>query len=323
MALNPIKGRIIKPHLVLAYGPDGVGKSEFGASAPKPYFLAAENGTNELNVDRESVPTFAKFGELLHDLADSPYETAVVDTLDWMESVVNAEVLRTKKLSNGKTAESIEDYGYGKGYVHAMEFWEQVFPLMDMLLEKGKNVILLGHSLVKKFEDPATPQGYERYQVKLHSSPNCDVAAMFREYTDTVLFINYETATVEDDKRRAFGGNARFMYTERRPGFDAKNRFGLPFQIPYLRGQGWKAYTAAVAAARASGASVAGVTPESLLALAEQITKPERKANVLAAIKEAGLDPAKLATLHNRLLLTLSGGKDAAPNQGVAKLEAI
>src|SRR5215472_5569935 len=55
-------------------------------------------------------------------------------------------------------------------------------------------------------------------------------AALVREAADAVLFARFETELVKTNgKTRAYGEGNRIMYTESRPGWDAKNRFNLPF----------------------------------------------------------------------------------------------
>ena len=52
---------------------------------------------------------------------------------------------------------------------------------------------------------------------------------MLKEWADMVLFANYKTYVVEDDKtksKKAQGGK-RVMYTTHNPCWDAKNRYGL------------------------------------------------------------------------------------------------
>ena len=49
-----------------------------------------------------------------------------------------------------------------------------------------------------------------------------------------LLFCNYKTRLVEgaDGRMKASGGKARLMYAERSAAWDAKNRFGLPEEMP-------------------------------------------------------------------------------------------
>ena len=67
-------------------------------------------------------------------------------------------------------------------------------------------------------------------------------AALIREAVSTVLFANFETIARKEKgakKAKAFGDGRRVMFTERRPAFDAKNRFDLPFEMDLS----WKAFT--------------------------------------------------------------------------------
>jgi len=66
-----------------------------------------------------------------------------------------------------------------------------------------------------------------------------------REAADAVLFARFETELVKTNgKTRAYGEGNRIMYTESRPGWDAKNRFDLPFCMPL----DWKTFGDAIRA---------------------------------------------------------------------------
>ena len=45
-------GKVFKPYIVTIFGPEGVGKSTFGAEAPNPIFACTEDGSNHLDVIR-------------------------------------------------------------------------------------------------------------------------------------------------------------------------------------------------------------------------------------------------------------------------------
>jgi hypothetical protein len=82
------RGRLERPTRVLLYGVEGVGKSTFAASAPAPIFIAAEDGTAQLDVARFPEPkTWSDVLEAVGELATSEhvFKTLVVDTLDWLE----------------------------------------------------------------------------------------------------------------------------------------------------------------------------------------------------------------------------------------------
>ena len=113
MAYKISKGKVEKPLLLLIYGPDKVGKSTFAASAPKPIFIQAEEGSNQLDVARlESPKNFREIMEQVAQVAaDKDYQTLVIDTLDWMQAMVFEQVCAT----NDKMVKTIADIPFGRG----------------------------------------------------------------------------------------------------------------------------------------------------------------------------------------------------------------
>jgi len=137
------------------------------------------------------------------------------------------EPLIWKAVCDEGKVETIEQYagGYGKGYVRALDLWRTLLKELSLLNDK-MHVLLIGHAQIKSFQDPELPTAYDRYQLKI----NDKAAALVREAADAVLFARFETELVKTNgKTRAYGEGNRIMYTESRPGWDAKNRFNLPF----------------------------------------------------------------------------------------------
>lgn len=285
------KGKVKLPHLVLLYGPDGVGKSTFAASAPSPLFIGTEKGTANLDVARAPSPkTFADVIAVIDELrtAHHDFKTVVLDSLDWLEPMVWAHACAANGWAN------IEAPGYGKGYIAANGEWMTLRAKLDMLRDERKmNVILIAHSLIRTFQDPQNNVGYDRYQLKLNEK----AAALFREFVDSVLFANYEVFAKKDkgeQKGKAYGDGARFMYSERRPAFDAKNRHSLPFKLPLS----WDEYVLAIE-------SHAGEKPEALIesikGMLPDLADADTKAKAEEALKRAGTDPTNLLKLKNRI----------------------
>jgi hypothetical protein len=229
-----------RPHFVLLYGVDGVGKSTFGATAPAPIFLGPEDGYGTLDVARFPTPRTwadvkAAVGELAIEAHD--YKTLIIDSVDWIEPLVWAHVCRENQ------AKAIEQVGggFGKGYVYAREQWQEFIRGLQALRQK-MNIIAIAHAEVKTVHDPHENESYDRYQVKL----NAKAADIWREAVDCVFFANYEVNFSKEKgarKAKAFGDGRRIMFTERRPAFDAKNRFDLPFQMDLS----WEAFASAAA----------------------------------------------------------------------------
>ena len=226
MALsNVVRGRQSRPLRVMLYGVEGVGKSTFASQAPNPIFLCAEDGTSQLDVARFPSPAtwlevFEALGVLMKE--EHEFRTLVIDTLDWLEPLCWAHVCA----QNGKG--NIEDFGYGKGYVAALDQWRMLVDRLDQLVRTKKmHVILIGHAAVRKIDDPHSG-AYDRYRMKLHER----AGDLWREWVDAVLFARHEVFTVEKKgKQRGVSSGRRVIHTQWNAAFDAKNRFDLPEQI--------------------------------------------------------------------------------------------
>lgn len=246
MSLNEIveTGKVSRPPRLTLYSPEGFGKSTFGASALNPICLQTEDGLDEIGMPRfpkpittEKTTGFEIIMSYLKTLYDEEhdYKTVVIDTLDWLETFVWEDICRT----HGKG--SIEDFGYGKGFVFALDDWGRLLAGLDKLRnEKGMAILLLAHSEIKRFDSPDV-EPYDRYKMKLHKHAE----AMITEWCDAVLFANYKVYTEKTDvgfnKKviRGTGACERFMYTEERPAWKAKNRYSLPEEIPFVKGEAW------------------------------------------------------------------------------------
>ncbi len=231
-----IKGPVKQPHFIILYGPDGVGKTTFAASFPKAIFSGSENGLRSLlDMPEEIRPHQFPAPKSLHEftaqmrelITDAHlYKTFVLDSADWLELSIFDEICKEEGVKNIEQAFG----GFGKGYGESLKVWTKLMPYFQAMREKGMNIILIAHSMVKAFNDPFTNSSYDRYQLKLYEKS----AAFLREAADCVLFANFKVATQgkENQKHKAFGDGSRLVYTERRPSFDAKNRLGLPFSFP-------------------------------------------------------------------------------------------
>lgn len=152
----------------------------------------------------------------------------VIDSVDWLEPLVWGKACR----DNGWG--SIEDAGYGKGYVAALTLWRQYIDGLNALRDdRGMTVVQIAHTDIKRFDSPEHDP-YDRYVIKLHTR----AAALMQEHSDIVLFANYRISTVKADVgfnkkvNRAMGSGERVIHTAERPAFLAKNRYGLPETLP-------------------------------------------------------------------------------------------
>ena len=129
----------------------------------------------------------------------------------------------------------IEDFGYGNGYRYVFEKFGELLNLLTEVIEHGINVVLTAHATLRKFEQPDELGAYDRYTMKLIDSPKTSISAAVKEWADIVLFANYKTIIITDSKTKkskAQGGQ-RVMYTSHHSCWDAKNRYGLPEELPF------------------------------------------------------------------------------------------
>lgn len=229
--MNITSGIIQSPQKIVLYGPEGIGKSTFASKMPDPVFIDTEGSTKKLNVRRMDPPQ--SWSMLLSEakyIAEHPAvcRSLIIDTMDWAEKLAVSHVLSVKKWS------SIEDPGYGSGYRYVYEEMGKLLNQLTDVVNGGVNVLITAHAAMRKFEQPDEMGSYDRWELKLQNSGKCNVAAMVKEWADMVLFANYKTfvVTTQDKKNRAQGGS-RVMYTTHHPCWDAKNRDGLPDELPF------------------------------------------------------------------------------------------
>ncbi len=222
------RGRVIRPQKAVIYGPEGVGKTTLASQLPDPVFLDIESGTHHLEVTRfEGIDSWESVPFAVDQLArtDHGFRTLVIDTVDWAEKRLSEHLCRKAN------KDSIEDFGYGKGYVVLAEEFAKFLASLDTLLARGMHVVFLAHATVRKFESPDQAGGYDRYELKLTKQ----VAPLLKEWADAILFANFITRLTEKDngRMRGVGGKERGLFTTHAAAYDAKNRHGLPDKLPF------------------------------------------------------------------------------------------
>ena len=236
------KTKKVKPRKTLLYGVHGIGKSSWAAKWPNPVFINIENGLSDLDVDAFPIPqdlqqAWAPILELSTTEQPHGYKTLVIDSIDWLERMIHQQVIK----EHDKQIRSISEIPYGKGFDAAAAFFSKLMNSLDSVVENGMHVLLLAHSSIQRFESP-TSESYDRYAPKLHvNSKGVGVGALVQEFCDEVLFCNYKVYTTSKEegfnRKRAVatGGGDRVIYTTERPSHLAKNRLGLPDEIPMTR----------------------------------------------------------------------------------------
>lgn len=222
-----IRGKIAKAQKICIYGPEGIGKSTFASQFPDPIFIDTEGSTAHMDVARTPKPSSwtMLMGQVKH-FRDHPGEcqTLVIDTADWAERMCIEHVC-AKAGKNG-----IEDFGYGKGYTYVKEEFGKLLNLLEEVKDAGVHVVITAHAALRKIEQPEETGAYDHWELKLSRQ----TAPLIKEWTDALFFVNYKirVITQENGAKKASGGQ-RMMYTAHTPTWDAKNRYGLPEELPF------------------------------------------------------------------------------------------
>lgn len=231
--MNITRGIVQRAVKSCIYGVEGIGKSTFASKFPKPLFLDLDKGTARLDVDRiEDISTWSDLMKMVQDFAymeNNPYETLIIDTADAAARLCEKHVIQTR--AQGKT--SIEDIPYGKGYKMLAEEFSTLLIWLEVLIEKGFNVVILAHAMMKTITKPDDDGQYDHWELKLPGNTSNKIGPLVKEWADLLLFADFKTIIVTDGLKKKARGGKRLMYASHTPFADAKNRFGLPDQMPF------------------------------------------------------------------------------------------
>lgn len=235
--------RLPKPPRIILYGAPGVGKSTFAANIDGALFLDVEGGTLNLAVSRVNRDQLETCDEVIAALnavlsQEHDFTSLVIDTADFLEKVIQKQAAAEYGCTDyGKI-------GYGKGPVTVVNIWRSVTQLLDDIREKrNMAIVFLAHETLKRINEPDT-ETYDKYTLAMENKSIEHLEA----WADVILFAKEEVYTQKDKSQRvrATAGD-RMLFTRDCPRHLAKNRYGLPSEIPFT----WAAFSAEFAKATA------------------------------------------------------------------------
>ena len=277
---------------VVVYGVEGIGKTTFASHFPAPLFLDLDRGSRRMDVERiDSIQDWpALMGTLDQMQRDPslPYSTIVIDTADRAAKLASAYICK----ANGNK-KSIEEFGYGKGYVILAEEFSKLLVNAEVLVNMGFNVVFLAHAMQRTVTRPDDTGSYDHWEMKLPGSKNNSLGALLKEWADLLLFADYKVIIRQgaDGKGKAAGGQRRMRATHT-PFADAKKK------------------------------AQKGITPKTAAEPAE--TKPAPPTNVydeLARLMALGVSEADPSPITEGELLKAI--REVDPNEPAAKAENL
>lgn len=223
---------------IVLYAQSGMGKTTLASMSPNPVFIGPDDGARKIRDPRtgavlkaiHGISTFEDVREALqqHALFD-PFSTVVIDTITKLEELSELYIFEHYKTQEGKTPRSLEGYGWGKGYRHALEVMRLILQDADALVRRGKNVIFLAQEQSVSMPN-AEGLDYLQAGPKLHHTKQHSTRLEVQEWADHVLRIDYLETTVTAKDAAATRGKitsrdtTRAIYTQAARHFFAKTR---------------------------------------------------------------------------------------------------
>ena len=220
------------PPKLIVYGPPGVGKTTFAASAGA-VLVDCENGAGNIPglVRSPYLQTWPEMRKWLEELAMTPpadLGAVAVDTIDWMVQRIIEHVVVDLDFKSPRDITNTLGSSHG-GYYKAREVvqnivYRELLPMFNGITDRGAAVILLAHAANTKM---TTPEGYD-LRLAAPDIPQW-IAPPFIEWADAVLYATRD-------------GQNRLLKTEGTNVILAKNRYSLPAELPLS----WSALTNAM-----------------------------------------------------------------------------
>jgi hypothetical protein len=246
-AVNPfagvIVGKVFAPPRLMPYGMDGSGKSTFAAQAPNPIFVQVEEGLDQIGAARFPVQkTYEGVINCLNLVAKEKhdYKTIVIDSVSWLEKIIFDKICAASKKNTIAEAAG----GFGKGEATGLPMWKEILSILDICRAKGMAVILLAHQGKEDAGDPENPM-LKQIGPRLHAKTT---SPLLREWVDATLWLTRRmvvnsvgSGLKETQIAQPVGadGGERIIQTAATPMRIAKNRYNLPFEIPFPKVGAW------------------------------------------------------------------------------------
>lgn len=214
------------------YGPGGIGKTSLACCAPGP--VAVIDLDESLPVLKpllfplglsiktlDGIDSWNDMRAALHQPIWDDVQTIVVDSVTRAEQLAIKHTISTVLTEKGAKVDSIEGYGFGKGYRHVYETFIALFADLDVHVKAGRNIILIAHDCTANVPNPDGVD-FIRWEPRLQNKDSGNIRYCLKEWVDHLFCIRYDVSTSKDGK--ATGQGTRTIYTNELPTHMAKSR---------------------------------------------------------------------------------------------------
>ena len=152
MEIRNSKDPQVKPSIIMmVYGEGGVGKTTFGATAPKPLLADCENGSKyfglrDIDVDVAQIKRWGDMKEFYDAAVSGDYETIIIDPIGELMEKLKQHMIASgnSKLVQKDGAPTMAGWGFLK---------DTMRNYLKALRDSGKHVILVAHLDEKSDEE--------------------------------------------------------------------------------------------------------------------------------------------------------------------------
>jgi hypothetical protein len=224
------RGVVRDAQRVMLYGPPGIGKSELGSLAPNPIVLDLQDETRHLNVPRVPTDRLRTWDDLRSAIRAKAlwenFATVVIDNITRAQQMCSEWVVANVPDSKGQKVDTLEGYGYGKGYQILADTFRLLLQDLDEVRRAGKHIVLVAHDTTESVPNP-NGEDYIRFEPDLFKPGSGKGTSNIRnavvQWADHVIAIYYDVA-VERDSNKGKGGGTRTIYPIEMPTHIAKCR---------------------------------------------------------------------------------------------------
>lgn len=219
---------------IVICGTGGIGKSTMAAFLPAPLFFDLDKGTRRLNVARTTAATWPILRGKLAAFAQKPtpgVQSVVIDTGGDAEKMATDFVIETRKTEKGKEVDSIEGFGWGKGWQFVFDEFCGLLADLDRIQALGIHVCIITHCVATPIPNPGG-EDWLQWQPLLYAGDKKgrgSIRDLVKAWCDHMVFVDYDVAVTEG---RGTGSGTRSIHTYETPVHMAKTR-SKALDMPY------------------------------------------------------------------------------------------